>query len=52
MQLDCFTPMLRMTQFFTLALGGYAKPCPIAWAMFDLLISFSVYFVFAHEVGN
>ena len=31
---------------------GYARPCPIAWAIFDLLISFSVYFVSTHELGS
>ena len=41
--------MLMMTRFFALVLGDCAKPCLIAWAIFDLLVFFFSYFVFAHE---
>ena len=38
-----------MTLFFTLVLGGCVKLCPMVWAMFDLLIFFSIYFISEHE---
>ena len=50
MQPDYFALMLKMTRFSTLVLGDFARPCLIAWAMFDLLSFFSIYFVSAHEL--
>ena len=50
MQPDYFALMLRMTRFSALVLGDCARPCLIAWAMFDLLSFFSIYFVSAHEL--
>ena len=50
MQSGYFTLMLMMTRFSVLVLGDYARPCLIAWAMFDLLAFFFALFVFAHEL--
>ena len=41
---------LMMTRFFVPILGDYARPCLIAWAMFDLLVFFSTYFFSTHEL--
>ena len=50
MQPDYFALMLKMTRFSELVLGDCARPYLIAWAMFDLLSFFSIYFVSAHEL--
>ena len=52
MQLDYFAHMLKITRFFALVLRGYARPCLIVWAMFDLLIFLSIYFIYAHKLGS
>ena len=50
MQPSYFALMLMMTRFSVLVLGDCAKLCLIAWAMFDSLVFFFAYFVYAHEL--
>ena len=50
MQPGYFALMLMMTQISVLVLGDCARPCLIAWATFDLLVFFSAYLVYAHEL--
>ena len=50
MQPGYFALLLMMTQSSVLVLGDCARQCLIVWAMFDLLVLFSAYFVSAFEL--